>query len=190
MLDLCHQRKFAMKQEMLRAKKRRWRAVVGCRTYEVSNDGRVRLHATKSLIAPSFSKQGRPRYHLPYCGGYFHADAHVLVALAFLPPAPIGKPWVLHRDDDPLNCVDTNLRWGDRWDNAEDRELNGRRRAGLKISPVEVRMKRSYSIKPAKVLAIYRAAGSHSSVAAKFGVSRSAVTKIKSGERRSGIFPT
>lgn len=179
-----------MKKEMLCAKRRTWRPVVGCRTYEVSNDGRVRLQSGKELIEPSFSRQGRPRYHLPYCGGYFHVDAHILVALAFLPPAPAGKTWVLHGDDNPLNCIDTNLRWGDRWDNAADRELNGRRRAGLSISALKVQMKRSYRIKPAKVLAIYRAPGSHLSVAVRFGVSRSAVTKIKNGERRSSVFPT
>lgn len=176
-------------RKLIEAPRRRWRIVPGCPEYEVSNDGRVRAAGTRVWMPVVFSKQGRPRYHLPCCGGYLHVDAHALVARAFVGPAPAGKPWVLHGDDDPLNCVDTNLRWGDRWDNAKDFVANRRRRLGLASPPAfDVKLKGTYRLKPSRVLAIIGERGTHSIVARKFGVSRSTVTKIKRGERHPELF--
>ena len=170
------------------AKVRQWRPVEGCEAYLVSNDGRVKRASDGRLMKPSFN-QGRPRYHLPYIGGNLTIDAHVLVAQAFLPPPPPGKTWVLHRDDDPLNCVDANLKWGDLWDNAEDRAANNRKRRGKpELLRGDLKTKPNYRLNPARVLAIRKAPGLHAAVAKAYGVSRSTVTHIKSGRRWPHLF--
>ena len=48
-----------------------------------------------------------------------------LVALAWIGEPPKDKPWVLHRDDNCTNDHYTNLYWGDRDDNAKDRQRLG-----------------------------------------------------------------
>ena len=171
--------------QLARAPTRRWKILTDCPLYEVSNDGRVRLCGARKVLPVQFSKQGRPRYSLPCCGGRFLVDAHVLVAFAFLPAPPPGKSWVLHADDDPLNCVDTNLRWGDRWDNARDYVANRRGRLGLPAPKAPLQLK---GTAPAKVFAILKATGPHDAIAKNFGVSRSTVTKIRRGERHPQIF--
>lgn len=177
--------------KMKEAKIRRWRAIPGCEEYLVSNDGRVRRAGAANgvFIRPRFSR-GRPRYHLPYIGGRLSVDAHILVARAFLPEQPPGKTWVLHADDDPLHCIDTNLRWGDRWDNAKDYVANRRRRLGMppRKDVPEIKLKPTYRLKPAKVFEIMKAPGTHVSIAKKYDVSRPTVTKIKNGKRWAHLF--
>ena len=60
--------------------------------------------------------------------GFF---VHRLVLLAFIGPCPSGMEG-LHADDMPSNNTLSNLRWGTREQNHEDRKRNGRVPALLK----------------------------------------------------------
>ena len=44
---------------------------------------------------------------------------------AFVGPCPEGKE-ILHWDDDKQNCALLNMRYGTRFENAQDRKRNGR----------------------------------------------------------------
>jgi len=56
---------------------------------------------------------------------------------AFGPPAPSGKPFILHKNDDPKDNRIENLYWGDRQDNARDRASN-KSAPNKHLSPWEV----------------------------------------------------
>ena len=121
---------------LLESPQRKWRPVSEFPDYEISNDGRLRRATNGSnakagtVLRAKLSRSGYPQYGLvPRDDGKrVNRYAHHLVAGAFLPPAPEGKNWVLHDDDDPLHCIDSNLKWGDRVDNAQDAIKNGRNR--------------------------------------------------------------
>lgn len=180
--------------QMKRTRGRVWKTIAHIAEYQISNDGRVR-HIASPLgvfLVPSFSTKGRPRYHIRWKGGSFAVEAHILVAQAFLPPQPEGKTWVLHRDDDPLNCIDTNLRWGDHRENVADWQINRRLRSGyhpsngrsVGIRPAPtypLRKKKKYKLTASQVVEIIGAEGLHKNIAAKFGISRVQVGRIKSG---------
>src|ERR1700692_2049419 len=99
-----------LKAEMVEAPVRIWRTVKDFPLYQVSNDGRVRKvdWPIGVFLAVRFSTKGRPRHALRRDGKSFTIETHILVGQAFLPPGPPDKPWILHHDDNPLNCVDTN----------------------------------------------------------------------------------
>jgi hypothetical protein len=68
---------------------------------------------------------------------------HRLILTTFLGPAPPGRPFALHNDDNPSNNRLDNLRWGSSSDNGRDqaRNLSIRRaikppRYGYKPRPV------------------------------------------------------
>ena len=115
---------------MLTSEVREWRVLREFPDYEISNDGRLRR-----LTAGSNTKAGAliravngtyPHYGLTYPGGRrVHRNAHRLVAAEFLEPEPFPGAMVLHKDDNRLNSVDTNLKWGDGKDNVADAKRNG-----------------------------------------------------------------
>lgn len=110
--------------------------------YEVSNHGRVRSCGWVTQTRNRYGEMRRkakgqllkPMPH-PYWGHLrvgLRKDGkkrrfmvHRLVALAFLPPAPVDKPLVLHRDGNPANNREANLYWGDNKDNSQDAVAHG-----------------------------------------------------------------
>jgi len=58
-------------------------------------------------------------------GAHTTLAVHRLVLLAHVGPPPSGKPFGLHRDDDPHNNALHNLCWGDRPANSYDSVRNG-----------------------------------------------------------------
>lgn len=54
-----------------------------------------------------------------------NAIVHRIICEAFHGPAPEGKPWALHRDDDKDNNTPGNLYWGTPSDNLRDSIRNG-----------------------------------------------------------------
>lgn len=107
--------------------------------YEVSSLGRVRskdrvwpnqltggtsLYKGK-LLKGRVRKDGYYEYLLSVNGKNTYRNGHRLVGMAFLGPAPEGKPLVLHNDGSRDNNVVTNLRWGSNSENMKDRLRHG-----------------------------------------------------------------
>lgn len=116
-----------------------WRPVVRYEgLYEVSSLGRVRS-LERTYLRHGFLISVRPRLMKlsidPRRGSRSvtlrknlkpaRIYVHRLVCEAFHGPAPDGKPYVLHWDDNPANNFPENLRWGDKRDNAQDAIRNG-----------------------------------------------------------------
>jgi hypothetical protein len=59
---------------------------------------------------------------------------HILVAAVFLPPRPSPNHEIRHLDGNKENCHASNLMWGTRKENAEDRERHGRTSRGERHS--------------------------------------------------------
>lgn len=87
--------------------------------YSVSSLGRIR-HKRGRIIRGRASG-GAHRTCLMINKRKRDFKTHRLVALAFLGPAPLGKPLVLHSDSNHLNNAASNLRWGSHKDNFGDR---------------------------------------------------------------------
>lgn len=108
-----------------------WLPCPGYPGYEVSDRGNVRSYRRRGaghktlapepkLLKPTYAKYGYPQFSLSVDGKYKCAQAHRLVATAFLPGYFEGA-WVLHQDGDPTNNNVANLRWGSAKDNHLDR---------------------------------------------------------------------
>lgn len=113
-----------------------WRPVVGFDglfegVYEVSNLGRVKRvlggpgKVVGRILKPKIDKDGYPSYGLIH--NLQRRDVRVsrLVCEAFHGPAPEGKPWALHRDDDKSRNTPENLYWGSPGENLLDCVRNG-----------------------------------------------------------------
>lgn len=98
--------------------------------YEVSNLGRLRNSVTLYILRPAFNR------------GYAHValyDApgnskthyiHATVLRAFCGPPPFPGAEGCHNNGDRSNNALTNLRWGSRQENVDDRQRHGRTRFG------------------------------------------------------------
>jgi hypothetical protein len=115
-----------------------WRVLREFPDYEISNDGRLRRctdgkrRKAGFIMKMSKSKKGYPKYMVIRRGDEkkLYRNAHRLVATEFLSEPSDGKQNVLHEDDDRLNCIYTNLKWGSVQDNSDDAIKNGRIAAG------------------------------------------------------------
>ena len=89
-----------------------WRSAPGWEaTYKVSNQGRIKNSGTGRILRPRYTKGRRyAAIHLPLNGKSTDRYLHVLVAEAFLGPAPEGKE-VNHRDGDRHNNALSNLEY-------------------------------------------------------------------------------
>lgn len=113
-----------------------WRPVPGCEGhYEVSDLGGVRGLRSKHgprrrprRVRPSPSA-GYPAVSLSKGGVVFSAHVHRLVLLAFVGPCPEGME-TRHLDGTRLNAKLSNLQWGTRKRNAEDRVEHGTQARG------------------------------------------------------------
>ena len=110
----------------------KWRKVVGYECiYSVSDFGDVRRDVRGSgtyagrILSQYTDPRGARTVRLSRPGEKSRNHfVHRLVADAFLGPAPVGKKYVLHEDDDPSNNTLSNLRWGDQFDNMSDMKRN------------------------------------------------------------------
>ena len=110
-----------------------WRMLRDFPDYEISNDGRLRRLTAGSNtkagahIRVGMADGGYPKYGLTTPDGKrVYRSAHRLVAAEFLEPEPFPGAKVLHKDDDRLNCRDSNLKWGNAKDNTADAIRNNR----------------------------------------------------------------
>ena len=104
--------------------------------YFITRDGRVistipwRGQQCRVLRAHP-NRYGYYRVHVTQNGRRKQAAVHKLVAAAFLPSRPSSKHELRHLDGNKANNRDTNLAWGTRKDNADDRERHGRTARGV-----------------------------------------------------------
>lgn len=116
-------------------------------SYQVSNEGRVRsvtrvIPASRGsgtrtmqgkVLAATVRKNGYPMVDLTAPGGRRESRyVHHLVLLVFVGPRPADCPEIRHRNGVKTDCTLTNLVYGTRVENAEDRAAHGQegRRAG------------------------------------------------------------
>ncbi len=158
-----------------------WRDIPGYSGYQVSNLGRVR-----SLDRVVKTARGERRYkgkmlkpgiashnYLTVAIGKGNSmSVHVLVAMAFLGPAPFDGAEVRHLDDVRTNNFDFNLAWGSRGDNGRDKKWNKGQRT-YKLSPPEVSAIKGALAKPYK--------GIGRDLADAFGVSQCTISTIRRG---------
>lgn len=107
--------------------------------YEVSSEGRVRSLNRKARARGGHTRNLKGRILTPRTDintGHLSVDlyrdkfrvtkkVHRLVLEAFVGPCPEGSE-ALHHDDVPTNNHLSNLRWGTRSENAQDRVRNGK----------------------------------------------------------------
>jgi hypothetical protein len=170
----------------------RWKDVAGFPNYQISNLGRVlskervELYDVKGstrkrvrrakILRWSFNTHGYPSVEL-WDGGTKGSRLliHRLVALAFIGPPPVGRDWVLHRDDNPLNCYVKNLRWGTPLDNTNDRNLNGNTVRGERQHCSRLTEKDVLKIRK-KLMAL-----PNETIGNMFGVHKDTIRDLKSG---------
>ncbi|MCB4860769.1 NUMOD4 motif-containing HNH endonuclease [Sphingobium sp. PNB] len=118
--------------------------------YEVSNLGRVRNSETLKILRSGVNRGYAhvALYHAP--GESKTQYIHVLVLRAFCGPPPFPGAEGCHNNGDRQNNALTNLRWGSRQENVDDRGRHGRTRFGTgqrcaKLNEDQVRaMRQSY----------------------------------------------
>ncbi len=103
-----------------------WLDVVGYEGhYMISDDGKVFSLKSNRNLAIKLNDRGYPCAHLSKNGIAKVVRVHRIMALAFLGPCPIGLE-VLHKDENPLNCVISNIKYGTRKENAIQAVKSGR----------------------------------------------------------------
>lgn len=192
-------RKITPEPALLEAETREWRTLREFPDYEISNDGRLRRATAGSntkvgahiRVGMSKSQGAYPKYGLTdrRTGKRIFRNAHQLVASEFLGEAPAGKTKVLHNDDNRLNCVDTNLKWGDSQDNTADAKRNNRYPTGADhpsaIKPwTRPRGERHSRAKltEADIQAILLDARPQQDIASAFGVDGALIGRIRQGK--------
>lgn len=86
-------------------------------------------------LAADLNSHGYPRVRLTIAGGKRRSMAiHRLMAATFLPPRPSAAHEVRHLDGNKTNNAASNLKWGTRKENAEDRARHGRTSSGARHS--------------------------------------------------------
>lgn len=141
-----------------------WKPVVGFEgLYDVSDQGRVRNVKTRRVLRPGRTSSG----HLTVALGRGNTrTVHSLVTDGFLGPCPPGQER-RHLDGNTANNALSNLAFGTRGQNNEDRARHGR----YKLTSHQVRYIRA-SPKTGKALA------------AELACSQSQISNIRRGEQR------
>lgn len=98
--------------------------------YEITEDGKVLSHSNwrglgRRELAQDLNDDGYPSVRIVLNGKRIRYSVHRLVAMTFLSDRPSDKHEVRHLDGNKLNAHASNLAWGTRKENADDRERHG-----------------------------------------------------------------
>lgn len=121
----------------------RWRPVRGFEDrYEVSDRGRIRAVGYLYLLSVT-PPPSRPKDYasisLRKNGHRERRYVHRVVADAFLPKQPTSKHEIRHLDGNRSNNAASNLAWGTRQENADDRDRHGNTAKGARHGMYGVR---------------------------------------------------
>ncbi|ANJ65291.1 putative HNH endonuclease [Erwinia phage vB_EamP_Rexella] len=121
-----------------------WKPIPGYAGYEASSLGNVRsfrsangrggLKTIPTLLKPTLIKD-KPYYQLTLAlgnGSYQQVRLHIVILETFKGPRPSALHEGCHNDGDPSNNAESNLRWGTKEDNTEDRLKHGTQVRGEK----------------------------------------------------------
>lgn len=172
-----------------------WRILREFPDYEISNDGRLRRFTAGSNTKVGAHirvgmSDGYPKYGLTRPDGQrVYRNAHRLVAAEFLEPEPFPGAMVLHDDDNRLNCLDTNLKWGTAKENAADAIRNNCLALGERhpctLKPWTRPRGESHAavkLTDAKVRAILLDPRMGTIIASEYGVDSALIYRIKAGK--------
>ncbi len=103
-----------------------WRLIPGIPTdiYWVSENGDVKNIKTNCILKDKPDRSGYRALTLWFNNDKHTFYIHRLVAMAFI-PNPNNYPFVLHNDNNKLNCHVSNLRWGTASQNAQQAHDDG-----------------------------------------------------------------
>jgi hypothetical protein len=146
-----------------------FRPVPGYAGYSVSDDGAIR--GPRGALRPMARATGH-LFVLPYRRGRLYV--HVAVLTAFVGPRPVGQE-ARHLNGVSSDNRLTNLAWGTRLQNAADRQLHGDEPHGD--------AKPNARLTSAQALAIRDDTRPSREVGAAYGVSHTAVLRIRRGEK-------
>lgn len=145
---------------------RHWRAV-----YEVSDLGRVRNQRTGTVLKDRINPKSQHRYHNLWLDGRVQSKyVHTIVLEAFVGQRSPGQE-ARHLNDRKDDNSLANLRWGTRAENVADAISNRRIKRGRDVAGAKLTER--------EVLEIREAHGTNSAIAATYGVTREAVSRIK-----------
>ena len=168
----------------------KWKDIEGYPVYQVSNLGRIRSRMKRSArgellpkgewfyLKPALTSTGYPVVDLYYAKGKKkHRMIHVLVAQAFI-KNHFNKRYVNHKDGNKQNPKLDNLEWCTHKENMHH---------AMQVLGIQFNPPRSRDLPDKTVKDIFNAKGLHKEIAAKFGVDRSTVCRIKSGSAYSEV---
>lgn len=168
-----------------------WRDIPNFKGYQVSNFGRVRSFwrrtsngaagstfdkwrwaiTDQSKILPLFADKGYWKARLSRENKQYRIFVHLLVLIAFVGPRPEGLQG-RHLNDDKDNNHLSNLAWGTKSKNIQERHTN-RTTPVFALTPKDVMEIRSYLAQGEKNVSIAR----------KFNVDPTLISRIKTGQR-------
>lgn len=150
-----------------------WRRIENYPSYEVSDDGFVR--GKRGKLNPFPDKQGYSQVKLSNIEGRKNQKVHRLVATAFI-PNPLNLSDVNHKDGKKSRNPVDNLEWSTRSDNLLHRS---------RVLGVGVGEKHHHSkLTTQQVLIIRESIESPKILAARFGIHKTHVYRIKRKEQR------
>lgn len=168
-----------------------WQPIAGFAGYEVSDLGNVRTFRPKNGRGP-LKEESRPvrqdkakgkEYFRVFLGNgdgtQISRPVHQLVLEAFSGPRPSPEHDACHRDGVHTNNVSTNLYWGTKQENADDRIRHGTQVKGEQVGLAVLTDVQVSEIKAA-LPTWKRGMGRY--FANKFGVGDSAISAIKNGD--------
>lgn len=147
-----------------------WRPVPGWGNYDVSCYGRVRRGGRTLKLASG--RAGRRIFSLCRDGQIRQVAIAPLVLRLFVGPPLPGQECRHFPDPDPGNNHVENLRWGQRWENDQDKAVQGGVGHNKRLRADEVREARR--LLASGVL--------QKVIAAQFGITKGAVSAIKRGK--------
>lgn len=131
------------------------------RKYSVNMGGYLDIILTKDRVSKTLS-------------------VHILMAKMFV-PNPNNYPEVNHKDGDKLNCLAYNLEWGTHKYNMEHAVKNGLRKYVKGVNNGR------YKIPENKIKEIFLSNEGSLKLAKQFGVTRSAIQRIRNGRNYKNI---